>query len=133
MDYNFWDDRTHEIDINPCDGCLDYKDGNCTSNGACGLKNKRYVLIKTNDMFNADNIEGRLQTEIYSTYEEAYECMKNEVVRCLSIHDKRYEEYLQNVLEHWEYTNVCLGKWSAREHSDYGKHTRLWKIVEVTM
>ena len=29
MDYNFWDDRTHELEINPCKGCEDYQDGKC--------------------------------------------------------------------------------------------------------
>ncbi|CDF23312.1 unknown [[Clostridium] clostridioforme CAG:511] len=36
MDYNFWDDRTHEVEINPCEGCYDYKNGKCISNGGCG-------------------------------------------------------------------------------------------------
>lgn len=38
-EYNFWDDRTHELDIHPCRGCKDFVDGECSSNGACG---KRY-------------------------------------------------------------------------------------------
>jgi hypothetical protein len=38
MDYNFWDDRTHELDINPCNGCSDYIEGKCISNGGCGNK-----------------------------------------------------------------------------------------------
>ena len=36
MDYNFWDDRTYELDINPCSGCQDYVDGECVSKGGCG-------------------------------------------------------------------------------------------------
>lgn len=36
MDYNFWDDRTHELEINPCKGCADYQNGECISNGGCG-------------------------------------------------------------------------------------------------
>ena len=36
MDYNFWDDRTHELAIDPCEGCSDYKNGICISNGGCG-------------------------------------------------------------------------------------------------
>ena len=36
MDYNFWDDRTHELEINPCKGCEDYQNGECISNGGCG-------------------------------------------------------------------------------------------------
>ena len=35
MDYNFWDDRTHELEINPCEGCEDYQNGECISNGGC--------------------------------------------------------------------------------------------------
>lgn len=35
IEYNFWDDRTHEIDINPCEGCCDYDDGQCISFGGC--------------------------------------------------------------------------------------------------
>lgn len=35
MDYNFWDDRTHELNIDPCDGCKDYQNGECISFGGC--------------------------------------------------------------------------------------------------
>ena len=35
MDYNFWDDRTHELEINPCKGCGDYQNGKCISDGGC--------------------------------------------------------------------------------------------------
>lgn len=35
MDFNFWDDRTHELEINPCEGCHDYVDGICISDGGC--------------------------------------------------------------------------------------------------
>lgn len=91
-----------------------------------------YILIKTNDFFSPDNIEGRIQTEIFPTYQEAYDTMKNEVVKCLIIHDKRCQEYLHNVLAHCEYTNVYLGEWSAREHSDYGETNRYWKIVDIS-
>lgn len=35
MDYNFWDDRTHELEINPCEECSDYQNGECISNGGC--------------------------------------------------------------------------------------------------
>ena len=35
-EYNFWDDRTHELDIHPCRGCKDFVDGECSTNGACG-------------------------------------------------------------------------------------------------
>ena len=38
MDYNFWDDRTHELEINPCKGCEDYQGEKCISNGGCGSK-----------------------------------------------------------------------------------------------
>ena len=40
MDYNFWDDRTHELEINHCKGCEDYQDGKCISNGGCGSGEK---------------------------------------------------------------------------------------------
>lgn len=35
MDINFWDDRTHELNIDPCDGCKDYQNGECISYGGC--------------------------------------------------------------------------------------------------
>lgn len=35
INYNFWDDRTHEMEINPCEGCCDYVDGECVSLGGC--------------------------------------------------------------------------------------------------
>ena len=35
MNYNFGNDRTNELEINPCNGCEDYKDGKCISNGGC--------------------------------------------------------------------------------------------------
>lgn len=37
LEYNFWDDRTHGVEINPCAGCDDYdvETGSCTSNGGC--------------------------------------------------------------------------------------------------
>lgn len=38
-EYNFWDDRTHELDINPCDRCEDYQNGECVSNGGCAKSN----------------------------------------------------------------------------------------------
>lgn len=38
MDYNFWDDRTHELEINPCKGCEDYQNGECVSNGGCATQ-----------------------------------------------------------------------------------------------
>lgn len=41
MDYNFWDDRTHELDINPCKGCSDYQNGECVSNGGCGTEREK--------------------------------------------------------------------------------------------
>lgn len=90
-----------------------------------------YILIKSNDSFDADNIDGRLQNTFFDSYEEAYNAMKDELVSLLSLHDKRYEEYLCNVLAHAEYSNVFLGEWEAREHSNYGKSNRYWKIVEI--
>lgn len=45
MDYNFWDDRTHEVEINPCEGCCDYQNGKCISNGGCGDEG-RYLIEK---------------------------------------------------------------------------------------
>ena len=53
MDYNFWDDRTHELEINPCDGCLDYQDGECVSNGACGVDNNM-ALVKEIEILNQE-------------------------------------------------------------------------------
>ena len=35
IEYNFWDDRTHDIEINPCKGCCDFVDGECVSFGGC--------------------------------------------------------------------------------------------------
>ena len=45
MDYNFWDDRTHELEINPCKGCKDYQDGKCISNGSCGEPDRESKLL----------------------------------------------------------------------------------------
>lgn len=45
MDYNFWDDRTHEVEINPCEGCYDYQNRKCISNGGCG-DGGRYLIEK---------------------------------------------------------------------------------------
>lgn len=94
-------------------------------------ENKRFVLIRSNDFYGPDNIEGRLQTEIYDTYEKAYSVMQSEIVSKLKLDDKRWRDYMDNVLEHMEYTNVYLGPWSARIHTDSGKHSSYWKIVEV--
>ena len=44
MDYNFWDDRTHELEINPCKGCEDYQGEKCISNGGCGSKQENADL-----------------------------------------------------------------------------------------
>ena len=44
MDYNFWDDRTHELEINPCKGCEDYQDGKCISDGGCGSNQEKSEL-----------------------------------------------------------------------------------------
>lgn len=46
MDYNFWDDRTHELEENehPCKGCLFYEDDECRVNGACGISKKIFVI-----------------------------------------------------------------------------------------
>lgn len=35
MDYNFWDDRTYNLDINPCKGCSEYVNGICISECGC--------------------------------------------------------------------------------------------------
>ena len=40
MEYNWWDDRTLELDNNPCIGCEDYQDNHCISNGGCGKIDK---------------------------------------------------------------------------------------------
>ena len=34
--YNFWDDRTYGLEINPCKGCEYYWNGECISDGGCG-------------------------------------------------------------------------------------------------
>lgn len=94
-------------------------------------ENKRFVLIRSNDFYGPDNIEGRLQTEIYDTYEKAYNAMQSEIVSKLKLDDKRWRDYMDNVLEHMEYTNVYLGPWLARIHTDSGKHSSYWKIIEV--
>lgn len=94
-------------------------------------ENKKFVLIKSNDFYSPDNIEGRLQTEIYDTYEKAYNAMRSEVVSRLKLDDKRWRDYMDNVLEHINYTNVYLGPWSARIHTDFGECNSYWKIVEV--
>ena len=39
LEYNFWDDRTYNLDINPCEGCSDYVNGICISDGGCGSDN----------------------------------------------------------------------------------------------
>lgn len=44
MDYNFWDDRTHELELNPCKGCEDYQDGKCISDGGCGSEQEKADL-----------------------------------------------------------------------------------------
>lgn len=49
FDYNWWDDRTIEQDINPCSDCKDYQNGKCISNGECGeSKMDKYLSIITN-------------------------------------------------------------------------------------
>ena len=44
MDYNWWDDRTVEESDketnHPCYGCIDFMDGECLSQGACGSAHK---------------------------------------------------------------------------------------------
>lgn len=90
-----------------------------------------YILIKTNDFYDSDNIDARIQIEKYDTYEQAYEAMKNEVIKYLKIDDDKYEKYLPSVLDHVEYSNVYLGEWSARNHRDYGELNNYWKIISV--
>jgi len=47
MEYNFWDDRTYCTDeYNPCEGCEDFVDGGCISNGACCKSDKQEQLCK---------------------------------------------------------------------------------------
>lgn len=43
-------------------------------------ENKKIVLIRSNDFYSPDNIDGRLQMEIYDTYEKAYNAMQSEIV-----------------------------------------------------
>ena len=94
-------------------------------------ENKKIVLIRSNDFYSPDNIDGRLQMEIYDTYEKAYNAMQSEIVSKLKLDDKRWRDYIDNVLEHMGFTNIYLGPWSARIHTDFGKHSSYWKIVEV--
>ena len=61
------------------------------------MENKKYILIKSNDFYSADNIEGRLQTEKYNTYEDAYNAMKTEVINKLKLDDKEWEKYIVGV------------------------------------
>ena len=58
MDYNFWDDRTHGLEINPCDGCEDYQDEKCISNGGCGSVIEEKPCEKLKEAWNMflDNI-----------------------------------------------------------------------------
>lgn len=42
--YDFWDDRTYELEVDPCKGCEDYQDGKCISNGGCGSKQENADL-----------------------------------------------------------------------------------------
>lgn len=95
------------------------------------METKKYVLIKSNNFDDADNIEGRLQTEIYDTYEEAYYIMQTEVIKKLKLDDNEWQRYIAGVLDHIEYTNVYLGTWSARIHTDFGECSNYWKIIEV--
>ena len=48
MDFYFWDDRTHELDINPCRGCLDYdaEEDTCISRGGCCREEKNKMITK---------------------------------------------------------------------------------------
>lgn len=50
MEYNFWDDRTHELDVHPCDGCKDYQDGKCISNGGCGSPENGDMLDNSSEV-----------------------------------------------------------------------------------
>ena len=95
------------------------------------MENKKYILIKSNDFYSADNIEGRLQTKKYNAYEDAYNEMKTEVVKQLKLDDKGWKKYIVGVLNHIEYSNVHLDTWSARIHTNFGKHSSYWKIIEV--
>lgn len=95
------------------------------------MENKKYILIKSNDFYSADNIEGRLQTEKYNTYEDAYNAMKTEVINKFKLDDKEWEKYIVGVLAHIEYSNVYLDTWSARIHTNFGEHNNYWKIIEM--
>jgi hypothetical protein len=53
-------------------------------------ENKKIVLIRSNDFYSPDNIDGRLQMEIYDTYEKAYNTMQSEIVSKLKLDDKRW-------------------------------------------
>lgn len=95
------------------------------------LIEKKYILIKSNNFYDADDIESRLQTEKYDTYENAYNTMKNEVIKKLKLDDKGWQKYIVGVLDHIEYSNVYLNTWSARIHTDFGEYSSYWKIIEA--
>lgn len=90
-----------------------------------------YILIKYTDFYDSDNVEGRLQTKKFESYNEAFEEVKNEVTHALKCDDDHYLEYLDKVLEGWEFSNVCIDKYAAFVHTDYGNFHRYWKIVEI--
>ena len=99
---------------------------------ATKAQSKKYVLIRSNDFYNADNIEGRLQTEIYDSYEKAYNVMQTEVINKFKLNDEKWQDYIASILDHIEFSNVHLDTWSARINSNfYGNHNMYWKIVEV--
>lgn len=90
-----------------------------------------YILIKYTDFYDSDNVEGRLQTKKFESYDEAFEEVKNEVTHTLKCDDKHYLEYLDKVLDGWEFSNVCIDRYTARVHTDYGNSHKYWKIVEI--
>ena len=85
----------------------------------------KWILISTNDFYAPDNIKGRIQSEIYNTYEDAYNAMKDSLLGYIE------EDRKELVLSGIEFTDVALGKYDARRHRDNGKLNNYWKIIEI--
>lgn len=85
----------------------------------------KWILISTNDFYAPDNIQGRIQSKIYNTYEDAYNTMKDSVLNYVE------EDRKELVSSGIEFTDVALGEYNARSHRDNGELNNYWKIIEV--
>lgn len=85
----------------------------------------KWLLISTNDFHAPDNIQGRIQTEAFPTYQEAYIAMTDSLMHYVE------EDRRELVLSGVEFSDVVLGKYEARSNRDFGKVNNYWKIVEV--